>query len=316
MLLALGRPCIWRARVGGERFRSHRSFSAYRRTVLAPDELIAAIEIPKPLPEFVRFYKVAKRRMDDISTVAAAHGHGLGLRRAESSALRFAFGGVAAIPLRAIAAEEAILGQRWNDAAVERVQAALDRTLEPISDHRGSAEYRLAVAKSLVDKFLWERREAGCVNIAGKPIPHESARGHVTGEALYTDDLLARFPTRAARLAGAGAARARAGKVLDVSAALDAAGVVTVLTAEDVPGEGDSGSNRHDEPLFPTEVIYHCQPVAWVLGETLEAAQLGAARVSVEYEPLPAILTIEDAIVAGSFHSGPLRIARGDASVD
>ncbi len=42
---------------------------------------------------------------------------------------------------------------------------------------------------------------------------------------------------------------------------------------------------------FPTEVMYHSQPVAWVLGETLEAAQRGAGRVSVEYEPLPAILT-------------------------
>jgi xanthine dehydrogenase small subunit len=73
---------------------------------------------------------------------------------------RFALGGVAAIPLRAMAAEQAIIGQRWNDAAVERVQAALDETLEPISDHRGSADYRLAVAKSLVAKFLWERREA------------------------------------------------------------------------------------------------------------------------------------------------------------
>ena len=74
--------------------------------------------------------------------------------------VRFAFGGVAAVPLRALAAEEAILGQRWNDAAVERVQAALGRTLDPIGDHRGSAEYRLAVAKSLIAKFLWERREA------------------------------------------------------------------------------------------------------------------------------------------------------------
>ena len=92
-------------------------------------------------------------------------------------------------------------------------------------------------------------------------------------------------------------------------------GVVTVLTAADVPGEGDTGSSRHDEPLFPTEVMYHQQPVAWVLGETLEAARLGAERVRVEYEPLPAILTIEDAIAAGSFLSGPFRLADGDVSV-
>jgi xanthine dehydrogenase small subunit len=134
-------------------------FASYRRTALAPDELIAAIEIPKPLPKFVRFYKVAKRRMDDISTIATA----MAMDWDESGRIaraRFAFGGVAPVPLRVLAAEDAILGRRWNDAAVEHVQAALHRTLEPIGDHRGSAEYRLAVAKSLVAKFLWERREA------------------------------------------------------------------------------------------------------------------------------------------------------------
>jgi xanthine dehydrogenase large subunit len=59
--------------------------------------------------------------------------------------------------------------------------------------------------------------------------------------------------------------------------------------------------------------MFHQQPVAWVLGETLEAARLGAARVQAEYQPLPAILTIEDAIQAGSFLSGPMRIVRGNA---
>jgi xanthine dehydrogenase small subunit len=134
-------------------------FTSYRRTLLAPGELITAIEIPKPLPEFVRFYKIAKRRMDDISTVAAAMAMDWDASGKISRA-RFAFGGVAAVPLRAVAAEDAVLGQRWNDAAVERAQSALDKTLQPISDHRGSAEYRLAVAKSLIAKFLWERREA------------------------------------------------------------------------------------------------------------------------------------------------------------
>jgi len=153
------------------------------------------------------------------------------------------------------------------------------------------------------------------VKVAGRAVPHESARDHVTGEALYTDDLLQRFP-RALHAWPVLALHAHAlVKSLDAPAALLEPGVAALLTARDVPGEGDSGSNRHDEPLFPTELTYHSQPVAWVLGETLEAAQRGAARVSVEYEPLPAILTIQDAIVAGSFHSAPLRIARGDTSV-
>jgi xanthine dehydrogenase large subunit len=152
-------------------------------------------------------------------------------------------------------------------------------------------------------------------NIAGQAVPHESAREHVTGDALYTDDLLLRF-ARPLHAWPVIAPHAHAlVKALDVSAALSEVGVATVLTAKDVPGEGDSGSNRHDEPLFPTEVLYHSQPVAWVLGETLDAAQRGAARVLVDYEPLPAILTIEDAILAESFHSAPLRLVRGDVSV-
>src|SRR5579863_9952918 len=108
-----------------------------------------------------------------------------------------------------------------------------------------------------------------------KPIPHESARQHVTGEALYTDDLIARFPNLLhAWPVLAPHAHAMLRK-LDPSPACEVPGVVTVLTAADVPGEGDSGPNRHDEPLFPSEILFHSQPVAWVLGETLEAAQTG-----------------------------------------
>jgi xanthine dehydrogenase large subunit len=152
------------------------------------------------------------------------------------------------------------------------------------------------------------------MRIAGQPLPHESARGHVTGEALYTDDLVLRFPgilyawPVLSPHPHAFVAR------LDADAAMEAPGVIATLTAADVPGEGDSGSNRHDEPLFPTEVTYHSQPVAWVLGETLEAARLGAERVNVEYRTLKPVLTIEDAIAAESFHSGPHHIRRADAA--
>ena len=152
------------------------------------------------------------------------------------------------------------------------------------------------------------------MKIAGQPVPHESAHGHATGEALYTDDLAGRFP----RLLHAWPVLAPHAHALvtalDAAPALAEPGVAATLTAADVPGEADSGANRHDEPLFPSEVMYHRQPVAWVLGETLEAAQRGAARVSVEWQPLPAVLTIADAIAAGSFHAGPLHLRRGDAA--
>jgi len=150
---------------------------------------------------------------------------------------------------------------------------------------------------------------------AGNPVPHESARGHVTGEALYTDDLLARFPGLLhAWPVTAPHAHARVTR-LDAAAALDEPGVVTTLTAADARGEADSGPSRHDEPLFPSGVMFHSQPLAWVLGETLDAAQRGAARVRAEFEPLPAILTIEQAIAAGSFLTDVFRLSRGDVSL-
>ena len=146
----------------------------------------------------------------------------------------------------------------------------------------------------------------------GQPVPHESAEAHVTGRALYVDDLCDRYPNLLhAWPVCAPHAHALVTR-LDLLPALEEPGVVTTLTPADVPGEGDSGANRHDEPLFPTEVLFHKQPVAWVLAESLEAARRGAARVDAEYTPLPAILTIEEAIEAGSFLTDELRIVDGD----
>jgi xanthine dehydrogenase small subunit len=132
-------------------------FTGYRRTALGAGELLTAIEIPKPYPSLFRFYKVSKRRFDDISTVAAAISMELDpagrVRRA-----RFVYGGVAATPLRIADAEDVLSGQVWNEAAVARVQRVIDRMLTPLSDARGSKEYRLEVAKSLIERFYWETR--------------------------------------------------------------------------------------------------------------------------------------------------------------
>ena len=290
-------------------------FTGYRRTVLAPDELITAIEIPKPLPEFVRFYKVAKRRMDDISTVAAAMAMDWDASGRVARA-RFAFGGVAAVPLRALAAEEAVLGQRWNEAAVERVQAALERNAQ--ADQRSS---RIGRIPAWQWPRAWSRSSCG----SGGRRRHEDcrkgrsrmkARASTSPAKLFTPTIC--FCVFHDRCTPGRCYAPHAHALVKASMSPQpcrSRAWPPSLPRDDVPGEGDSGSNRHDEPLFPTEVMYHSQPVAWVLGETLDAAQRGAGRVSVEYEPLPAILTIEDAIAAGSFHSAPLRLARGDASV-
>jgi xanthine dehydrogenase small subunit len=142
----------------GRRMRQLSSFfPGYRRTALRPREIIESIEIPKPLPAQVVFYKISKRRLDDISTIAAAIAIDTDSAGAVRRA-RFAFGGVAPTPIRAVDAEAAVEQQSWNEAAVERVQQLLDSTLTPLSDHRGSKEYRLEVAKSLIEKFWWETK--------------------------------------------------------------------------------------------------------------------------------------------------------------
>ncbi|MCB9585656.1 MAG: xanthine dehydrogenase molybdopterin binding subunit [Polyangiaceae bacterium] len=146
----------------------------------------------------------------------------------------------------------------------------------------------------------------------GKSVSHESALGHVTGSALYTDDLCSRFPGLLhAWPVMSPHAHAKVLSI-DTSKAWSYPGVVKVLGQSDVLGENNTGAARRDEPLFPEEVEFHGQPVAWVLAESNEAAIQGAAQVAVEYEPLPAIIGIEAAEAANSYLTEAERIERGD----
>ncbi|MFI8252093.1 xanthine dehydrogenase molybdopterin binding subunit [Streptomyces filamentosus] len=145
----------------------------------------------------------------------------------------------------------------------------------------------------------------------GVPVPHESAYQHVTGTALYTDDLVHRtkdvlhvHPVQVMKARGRITA-------LRTGPALAVPGVVRVLTGADVPGVNDAGM-KHDEPLFPDEVMFHGHAVAWVLGETLEAARLGAAAVEVELEELPSLVSLRDAMEAGSYHGARPLMETGD----
>lgn len=148
--------------------------------------------------------------------------------------------------------------------------------------------------------------------VVGRVAVHESAALHVTGAAVYTDDVAARthgvltaWPVQSAS--------AHAVVTVDVAPAYEVPGVVRVLTADDVPGLNDAGV-KHDEPLFPTEAMFFGHALVWVLGETPDAARRGAAAVTVDYEPLPSIVTVQEAIKAGSFQGTPRTVARGDAA--
>ncbi|MEU7555564.1 xanthine dehydrogenase molybdopterin binding subunit [Streptomyces sp. NPDC044571] len=147
--------------------------------------------------------------------------------------------------------------------------------------------------------------------VVGVSMPHESATLHVTGTALYTDDLVSRtkdvlhaHPVQVMKAHGRITA-------LRTGPALAVPGVVRVLTGADVPGVNDAGM-KHDEPLFPDEVMFHGHAVAWVLGETLEAARLGAAAVEVELDERPSLITLREAIAAESFHGARPVMLTGD----
>jgi xanthine dehydrogenase small subunit len=159
LLMALDAQVNLASRDGHRRVPLCEFFRGYRQTAMRQGELIVSVSVPKPYPRHAAFFKVAKRALDDISTVAAAYAITLdGAGRVAHC--RIAYGGVAATPVRVRAAEDALTGLPWGAPAVRDAQRAIAADLRPMSDHRGSAEYRLAVAQSLLEKFFYEFRQA------------------------------------------------------------------------------------------------------------------------------------------------------------
>jgi xanthine dehydrogenase small subunit len=123
-------------------------FLGYRKTALAPDEVIQSLSMPKLWPGEVFFCdKVSKRRDQDISTVAAAYR--LRLKDGRIEDVRMAFGGMAAIPKRARHVEAALL----KDGLIAASASALPLDFAPIDDWRGTGAYRLQVAANLLRRL-------------------------------------------------------------------------------------------------------------------------------------------------------------------
>ena len=143
---------------------------------------------------------------------------------------------------------------------------------------------------------------------------HDSAHKHVTGEAVYIDDM----PEPAGTLhACLGLSTIAHGKIraMDLSAVETAPGVVAVLTAKDVPGENDISSTGHrDEPIFAeTEVQFFGQPIFAVIAETREAARRACRLAKIEYEEEPAIVDIADVDPHNPrLVTKPLKLERGE----
>jgi xanthine dehydrogenase small subunit len=159
LLIALGANVVL-MRQSGKKI-AHRElpledlYTGYRKNVMAPDEVLAWIKVPKATPaETSRVYKISKRFEDDISAVCLAINLHIANGKVHSASI--GAGGVAATPVRARKTEAALIGQPWTPATVQHAMQTLRAEFAPISDMRASAAYRSTVLGNLLQRFWLE----------------------------------------------------------------------------------------------------------------------------------------------------------------
>ncbi len=155
LLIALGAQLVLRKGQSRRTLALEDYFIDYRVTARQESEFIETIIVPKAdARRAFRAYKVSKRLDDDISAVCAAFN--LHIEDGQVLEARVAFGGMAAIPKRASACEQALNGSPWTSETVEKACAALADDFTPLSDFRASKEYRLLSARNLLRKYFIE----------------------------------------------------------------------------------------------------------------------------------------------------------------
>jgi xanthine dehydrogenase large subunit len=148
-------------------------------------------------------------------------------------------------------------------------------------------------------------------DVVGKPHAHDSAHLHVSGRALYCDDIPLPANTLHAAFGMSAIAHGRI-KVLDLAPVLAMPGVVAVALPPDIPGENNYGSAVHDDPIFADALVQHVgQPLFAVAATSHAAARKAAASARVVYEELPSILDIRAALAAKSYVLPSQRMVRG-----
>lgn len=146
-----------------------------------------------------------------------------------------------------------------------------------------------------------------------KPVRHDSAHKHVSGNAHYTDDLPLPQGTLEVLIAQSPHAHARI-ITMDLSAVAGAEGVVAVMSAQTIPGINDCSPVAGDDPVFASDVVsYVGQSVFAVAAVDMASARAALDLAKIKYEPLPPILTIDEAMQAGAFLGPAATISTGDA---
>lgn len=310
-------------------------FVAYRTTTLPPDAALHRIRIPLSPPgsrEVLKAYKQAKRKDDDIAIVTAAFRVRLDAEGLVENA-SIVYGGMAPMTKESPKTQNALLGKPWFHS--ETLDAALTALLQdydlPYGVPGGMADYRKTLTLSLFFRFWHESAaEFGLGNVdeqvideihreissgardnynpyeqrvVGKQVAHSSALKQCTGEAEYIDDM----PRLDRELFGGLVMSAKAhAKILriDWDRALELPGVVGYIDRHSIPSDVNIwGSIKKDEPFFAEDkVLSHGQVIGMVYAESALEAQAAARAVKVDYEELPPILTIDEAIAAESYY--------------
>lgn len=325
-------------------------FKGYRTTALPPDAIIASIRIPvaSEKGEFFRAYKQSKRKDDDIAIVNAALRISLNDSHVVKSA-DLIYGGMAPTTIAAKKAGAYLLGKKLTDpATLEGTMNALEQDFDlRFGVPGGMATYRKSLALGFFYRFYHEVLSKLSVKetdideevvaeieraisagkqdknstaayqqtILGKPNAHVAALKQTTGEAQYTDDIPPQKNELYGCLVLSTKARAKITSV-DHSPAMDLPGVVDWVDHTDMPSPEANwwGAPVCDEVFFAVDEIFTAgQPIGMILATSAAYASAGARAVKVDYEELPAIFTIEEAIEKESFFEHYRYINKGDA---
>ena len=164
LLIALGANVVLMSIRGSREMPLEQLYTGYRQNVMAPDEVLAWINVPKPAPdEFMRIYKISKRFDDDISAVCLAINIHIDNGMIVNASI--GVGGVAATPVRAIKTEAACARQDWSRATIDHLKTVLRSEFSPISDMRASSAYRTQVLGNLLERFWLESRGVQQINL-------------------------------------------------------------------------------------------------------------------------------------------------------
>ena len=324
-------------------------FTGYRKTALAQDAIIASIRIPVMAAknEFYRAYKQAKRKDDDIAIVTAA----LRVKLDDNGIVTdssLIYGGMNAFTIGAKTAMAYLQDRKFAELeTLEGVMSALGTDFEmKFSVPGGMASYRKALAFGFfyrfyhdvltildgqskhVDKQAIEEIErvvsygnidteaaaAYKKEVTGQADPHVAAVRQTTGEAQYTDDI----PPQKNELYGGWvlSTKARAKiRSIDYSKALEMPGVIDYIDKNDMPSKEANkfGPPHFDEVFFAEDEVFSAgQAIAMILATSASRAQDAARAVVIEYEVLPSILTIEEAVEQESYHPVYREIKKGN----